>query len=223
MGHCYCRSAKKWRVQACQRGPHFFGAPLGPDGPQRSSTVSCLVGGSHFRLTRAHFRLIRAHSRLTRAPFRLIRARFRLTRAHDDFGRAQAAFVRLIGLNVDPPVWVCPAVGATTTAKPSLCHVSHWRSVDEFMVSWRIIPRTAVPVVGRLLGEESSPGILVSSRLVRITWSFHSQEQRRGSPTSGGHGRRGAGAPPTTTTRPSPRATPRRSSNGGWGRARRGL
>jgi len=42
--HHYCRSAKKWRVQACQRG----------------------------------------------------------------------AFVRLIGPNVDPPVWDCPAFGATT-------------------------------------------------------------------------------------------------------------
>jgi len=48
--------------------------------------------------------------------------------------------------------------------------------------------------------------------------SDHRCPQPRVSPTSGDHGRRGAGAPPTTTTRPSPRPTLRRYSSGGWGR-----
>ena len=50
--------------------------------------------------------------------------------------------------------------------------------------------------------------------------SDHRCPQPRGSSTSGGHSRRGAGAPPTTT-RPSPRVTLRRYPSGGWGRPRR--
>jgi len=64
--------------------------------------------------------------------------------------------------------------------------------------------------------------------LIESTWSLVRRNRiiagpNTGSPTSGGHGPRGEGAPPTKTTRPSPRATPRRYSSGLWGRPRRGI